>query len=99
MRRLRRQHRSGSVNEKRKDLALAIHGHSEERLTWDQEVYTVTDEVWRVTGLEGCGGCLCIGCLENRIGRRLKQRDFLADHPFNQPEYPASRRLRKRRGG
>src|SRR5262245_36576440 len=40
------------------------------------EIYIVRDNVWRKTELEGYGGCLCIGCLERRIGRRLKRRDF-----------------------
>jgi hypothetical protein len=32
--------------------------------------------------MEGMGGCLCIGCLERRIGRRLKRKDF-PDHELN----------------
>jgi hypothetical protein len=88
----------GMSTRKEMDAAFIIGGHVEQTLTWDQEVYTVTDEVWRATGLAGWGGCLCIGCLEKRIGRRLKPKDFL-DHPFNKPGFPASRRLQKRRGG
>jgi hypothetical protein len=41
-------------------------------------------------------GCLCIGCLEKRIGRRLKPKDF-TDHPFNQ--LPGTPRLLNRRDG
>jgi hypothetical protein len=41
------------------------------------------------------GGCLCIGCLEKRIGRRLIADDF-ADHPFN--SLPGTPRLMERRG-
>jgi hypothetical protein len=67
-------------------------------LTWEQEVYLVNDKVWEKTGLDGYGGCLCVGCLEKRIGRRLKPKDFVPDHPFNQSTYPASKRLRDRRG-
>jgi len=88
----------GFSTRKQADIALTIHGTVEQHLTWDQEVYTVKPEVWRATGLESWGGCLCIGCLEKRIGRYLKPEDFLPDHPFNAPDYPASRRLRKRRG-
>jgi hypothetical protein len=62
----------------------------------DAEVYMVRDAVWKKTGLEGYGGCLCIGCLEKRIGRRLKPKDFVRDHAFN--EMPGTARLRNRRG-
>jgi hypothetical protein len=59
------------------------------------EVYTVREAVWRKAGVEPMGGCLCIGCLEKRIGRRLKPKDFLRDHPFNQ--FPGTSRLLQRR--
>jgi hypothetical protein len=62
----------------------------------DAEVYCLKDSVWRKTGLEGWGGCLCIGCVERRIGRRLKPRDFEPDHPFN--SMPGTERLLSRRG-
>jgi hypothetical protein len=88
----------GFLTRKQTDVAFIIHGVAKAYSTWDQEVYCLKDEVWRATGLEAWGGCLCIGCLEKRIGRRLKREDFLPDHPFNAPDYPASRRLRKRRG-
>jgi hypothetical protein len=45
----------------------------------------------------GMGGCLCIGCLEKRLGRRLRKRDFDRKHPFNQ--MPGTPRLRNRREG
>jgi hypothetical protein len=61
---------------------------------FDSEVYIVRDSVWQKTGLEGYGGCLCIGCLEKRIGRRLKPKDF-PDHPFNR--LPGTPRLLDRR--
>jgi hypothetical protein len=59
------------------------------------EVYTVREAVWRKAGVEPMGGCLCIGCLEKRIGRRLKPKDFLRDDPFN--VLPGTERLLKRR--
>jgi hypothetical protein len=65
--------------------------------TEDSEVYIVRDSVWRKAGMEPYGGCLCIGCLEKRIGRKLKPRDF-PDHPFNNPGMPCTDRLRDRRG-
>ena len=42
-------------------------------------------------------GCLCVGCLERRIGRQLKPKDFLHGDTWNDPRLPASPRLRKRR--
>ena len=87
----------GFLIRKELDLALTLHGVAENFLTAESEVYTVTNEVWRATRLEGWGGCLCIGCLEQRIGRRLKPDDFVADHPLNAPHLPATRRLRRRR--
>jgi hypothetical protein len=88
----------GLLTRKEVDLAIAIDGEAKQHMTDGQEVYTVEKDVWRATGLDGMGGCLCIGCLEKRIGRRLRPKDFLPDHPFNSPDFPATRRLRKRRG-
>jgi hypothetical protein len=88
----------GMPTRKQVDIAMLIHGSAPCTITPDSEVYTVTQEVWGATGLEDMGGCLCIGCPEKRIGRRLKPIDFIPDHPFNEPDFPASKRLRKRRG-
>jgi hypothetical protein len=88
----------GLLTRKEMEAALIIHETAEQWLSDDQEVYCLKPEVWRAAGLEDWGGCLCIGCLEKRIGRRLKRGDFLEDHPFNHPDYPATPRLRKRRG-
>jgi hypothetical protein len=49
--------------------------------------------------MEPFGGCLCIGCLEERLARKLKAKDFPRDHPFNDSRMPASPRLRERRKG
>jgi hypothetical protein len=38
------------------------------------EYYTVHDAVWADAGMGD--GCLCIGCLESRLGRRLHRADF-----------------------
>jgi hypothetical protein len=59
------------------------------------EVYTVRDSVWEAAGMEPMGGCLCIGCLEKRLGRKLRSRDFLRRHPFNR--VPGTERLIDRR--
>ena len=61
----------------------------------DQEVYTVRDVIWQEAGKPS--GCLCIGCLEKRLGRRLKPKDFARGDTFNDPRLPASPRLRSRR--
>ena len=60
------------------------------------EVYTVRDSVWKRAGMEPWNGCLCVGCLEKRLGRRLKPKDFNWNDPINQ--LPGSARLTKRRG-
>ena len=44
----------------------------------------------------GYSGCLCIGCLEQRIGRKLMPMDF-PDHVFN-TDLPGTPRLMERRG-
>jgi len=62
------------------------------------EVYTVRAAIWQKAGMEDFGGCLCIGCLEKRIGRKLKPKDFLRGHPFNRPQLPGTKRLLERRG-
>jgi hypothetical protein len=89
----------GCLDRKETEIALALRGEAENVFTAETEVYTVTNEVWRATGLEGWGGCLCIGCLERRIGRRLNPDDFVADNGLNAPHLLATRRLRQRRGG
>jgi hypothetical protein len=67
-------------------------------LTDDSEVYIVKDSIWQRAGMEPWSGCLCIGCLERRIGRKLKPKDFDRNHVFNNPEWPCTERLRDRRG-
>jgi hypothetical protein len=62
---------------------------------FDSEVYTVRDAVWKKAGMEPFGGCLCIGCLERRLGRKLKPKDFLRGHAFN--ALPGTERLLERR--
>ncbi|MFD5425237.1 hypothetical protein [Streptomyces sp. NPDC127084] len=59
------------------------------------ERYMVRDDVWAAAGM--CPfGFLCIGCIEQRLGRRLAAADFL-DLPLNlAPEYRRSERLSAR---
>lgn len=40
------------------------------------EWYIVNDAIWESSGMSPGGGCLCIGCLEARIGRQLAAADF-----------------------
>lgn len=61
------------------------------------EIYTVHTHVWEAAGVEGYGGCLCIGCLETRLGRQLTPSDFMPDHPFN-TDLPGTSRLLQRQG-
>jgi hypothetical protein len=60
------------------------------------EIYTVHDRLWKRPGMRPWGGCLCIGCLERRLGRWLKPKDFDRDHAFNR--MPGTPRLLSRRG-
>jgi hypothetical protein len=65
----------------------------EETIDHHSEVYMVRAVIWKRAGMEPFGGCLCVGCLENRLGRRLKPKDF-CDHIFN--EMPGTARLLRR---
>jgi len=67
-----------------------------EELSFDQrsEVYIVRDAIWKKAEMEPYGGCLCIGCLEKRLGRALRPKDFDRNHPFFQ--LPGTPRLLKR---
>jgi hypothetical protein len=60
------------------------------------EVYMVRDAVWAAAGILPFGGCLCIGCLERRLGRRLTPKDFMWKHAF--ASLPGSARLLDRQG-
>lgn len=43
------------------------------------EYYVVHPAVWAGAGMEPSGGCLCVGCLEARLGRQLHRGDFAAE--------------------
>jgi hypothetical protein len=73
-------------------------GTSELCVTPKSEVYTVRDAVWAKAGMKPGGGCLCVGCLEARIGRKLKPKDFPTWSGFNRPGTPGTSRLWNRRG-
>jgi hypothetical protein len=85
----------GCFNRAQLECASRIQESVEQTIDSDSEIYTVRDTVWKKANMAAWGGCLCIGCLEKRIGRRLKPKDFDRDHPFNQ--MPGTTRLLSRR--
>jgi hypothetical protein len=58
------------------------------------EYYMIHNAIWLKANPQ-INGMLCIGCLENRIGRRLIPDDF-TDAPVNQPHRSNSKRLAAR---
>lgn len=62
-----------------------------------EEYYMVTDAVWEEANPDHAG-MLCIGCLEERLGRELEFKEFLWC-PLNvRNVYEGSERLRDRLG-
>jgi hypothetical protein len=59
------------------------------------EWYMVHNELWAAAGMTPDGGCLCIECLERRLGRQLNRDDFTSA-PINDPDKQCSPRLRDR---
>lgn len=55
------------------------------------EHYSVHDHVWQQAGA-GRRDHLCIGCLEQRLGRRLNRHDFKPDVAVNDPDFPQTDR-------
>ena len=51
----------------------------------ESEVYHLRDAVWKAAGMAPFDGCLCIGCLEKRLGRQLRPTDFVADMARRRP--------------
>lgn len=62
------------------------------------EYYTLKDEVWAEANSD-IDGMLCIGCVEDRLGRPLNRHDFPVDVPLNamvrSGDWKASARLRE----
>jgi hypothetical protein len=56
------------------------------------EVYMVKESIWERAGAPD--GCLCIACLEKRLGRKLKPKDLPPDESLNL--LPATPRLASR---
>jgi hypothetical protein len=89
----------GMKNRIQIEQALMIATSAEQSFDDQSEIYTVKQKIWKAAGMADFGGCLCIGCLEKRLGRTLKPKDFMRNHSFNWPSVPCTRRLRARREG
>lgn len=61
------------------------------------EYYMVQDAIWLKAFPHG-SGMLCIGCLEDRIGRTLTSEDFI-DAPINKGMFGHSERMLARLAG
>lgn len=64
----------------------------------DTELYHVKDTIWDRAGMRPWNGCLCVGCLEARLGRQLRPKDFARHDSENFAELPCTDRLLDRRG-
>jgi hypothetical protein len=91
----------GLFNRAEMEAAFAAQGDRddgvEQHITSGSEVYTVRDAVWKAAGMEPMGGCLCIGCLEKRLGRVLRPKDFLRGDPFNAVPTGSARLLKRQK--
>jgi hypothetical protein len=75
---------------------IAKEGRIKSTIDARAEVYCVHNHIWSAAGMDGFGGCLCIGCLERRLGRELIPDDFDDMHPF--AHLPGTPRLMQRQG-
>lgn len=62
------------------------------------EYYMVEDDVWESAGMTIDGGMLCIGCIEDRLGRKLTPSDFTDCLLNTEGIFPKSDRLKERLG-
>jgi hypothetical protein len=79
-----------------KQVERAFHrtGQVKQTICNKSEIYMVKASVWKKAGMKYSSGCLCIGCLEKRIGRELCPKDFRDDFKT----VPGTPRLLDRRG-
>jgi hypothetical protein len=75
-------------------VLIELTGSCATHIGGDAEVYMVRKHIWKKAGMTPLGGCLCVGCLEKRWGRRLKPKDF-PEHILNRT--PGTPRLLERR--
>lgn len=61
------------------------------------EYYMVQFDLWNSVMVHQNSGMLCIGCLEDRIGRKLTPEDFI-DAPINYGCFGMSERFKDRAG-
>ena len=86
-----------STRRQAEQVFTAIRNDQSATQTFDDrtEVYHVREKVWKAARMDRNDGCLCIGCLEKRIKRRLKPEDFPRNNPLN--SLPGSDRLLSRK--
>jgi hypothetical protein len=85
----------GCSNRAKTEKAFETQRGIEQTYNSKSEVYSVHNHVWKAAGMERHDGCLCIGCLEKRLGRELSMEDFMLEDALNL--LPGTRRLRDRR--
>jgi len=79
-------------------IDIALKGSSKVEFDRQTEVYTVKDSIWKHVGMRPWSGCLCIGCLEKRLGRQLTPKDFSRHDRETWALMPCTERLLNRRG-
>jgi hypothetical protein len=87
----------GCLDSAQREQSLAANLDIENIIDERSEVYVVKPRLWKAAGMKETSGCLCIGCLEMRIGRRLMHKDFSRKHTINRR--PGTTRLLSRRDG
>jgi hypothetical protein len=79
-------------------IDIALTGKSEVYFDPDSEVYAIKDDIWKAAGMRPWSGCLCVGCLEKRLGRQLRPKDFSRHDAKVWAQMPCTDRLLDRRG-
>jgi hypothetical protein len=64
----------------------------------DFDWFMVKDKVWQHGQLDGACRFLCVGCLENRLGRKLKADDFRRSAKVNFVGQKSPKLRRRMRG-
>jgi hypothetical protein len=88
----------GSLSGPEIRVALALKSECDLTFTKRCEVYSVKDDLWKQAGMRPWSGCLCVGCLEKRIGRQVRPRDFARHDKKVWADMPCTERLLNRRG-
>src|ERR1043165_5020574 len=65
---------------------------------WQPDWFMVKDRVWRLGQRDGKCRFLCVGCLENRIGRKLTSDDFRRSAKVNFVGQKSAKLRRRMRG-